>query len=455
MHYLSMDASKFLELADGLVFDSTGKHLDDLEIAIIQGVCENKKYADIAKEYGYTEGHVNDVASNLWQVFSGIVGQRVRKANFRSSLQIYQSSITSTASIVQQINAYSDLVINNNQDRDRNSLHRIALSSKYLKDIPAIDPFYGRREELNLLKRWIEEECRSILIVGASGIGKTALARQLLEEIADRFDCVLWQSLACQRSPIEFIDRNLIPALPMFSFSEIPSDLAHRISQITEYLLEHRCLIILDDLDRLFNARDLAGKFAKEHDEYQILLKRVIETNHQGVLFLVGREEPLTMSGVGHILKLGGLGKSGEEIFRARGLSEDNKWGDAISYLGGNPYYLSVVAIAIEKLFGGRVDEFCKYPELFLTAEIKSILDSQFDLLSQTEREAIANLSRELDPVTISRLLESSQISRSDVGNAILSLTRRGLIERLNIDREILFTLSPIIKQYSLLSLKP
>ena len=50
-------------------------------------------------------------------------------------------------------------------------------------------PIYDRSQELESLKQSIlTEQCRSIVIYGTAGIGKTALARQLLEDIKDNFD---------------------------------------------------------------------------------------------------------------------------------------------------------------------------------------------------------------------------------------------------------------------------
>jgi hypothetical protein len=45
----------------------------------------------------------------------------------------------------------------------------------------------------------------------------------------------------------------------------------------------------------------------------------------------------------------------------------------------GNPAYLESVSIATNKLFGGKASEFCKYEELFLTEDIKSMLAHQID----------------------------------------------------------------------------
>ena len=326
-----MNVSEVVSIADRLIFKSRKKHLNDLERSIIEGVCEGRKYKDIAIEHipPCGEAHVSEVAANLWKSVSESLGEDVKKSNFRSTIERYQFSIDSSTGFVHQINPLnvcSDITINNRSDRYSTQRHFIDKTVQHLKDIPDIVPFYGRNKELDLLKKWIlEEQCRSLIISGKIGIGKTALARQLLEQIKGEFDEIVWQSVGCKRSLIEFIDRNLLPSLSISSLPEPPLDLEARISLLIEYLRQHRCLIILDDLDRLFTSGELAGNYAAEYLEYQELFRRLRETNHQSCLLLLSREELSHLSGVNHSLLLGRLGEAGKEIFRAKGLTDKDK----------------------------------------------------------------------------------------------------------------------------------
>ena len=250
---------------------------------------------------------------------------------------------------------------------------------------------------------------------------------------------------------MEFIDRNLIASLNISALPEPPLDLEARLSLLLEHFREHRCLIVLDDLDRLFSSGELAGNYPEEYREYRELFRRFWETNHQSCLLLLSREEPSGMAGSVsnnssiHYLPLGGLGEGGREIFRAKGLSDEDRWDYAIEYLGGNPAYLKSVAIAIKKLFGGKVGEFCKYEELFLNEEIGSLLAHQFDQLSPAERKVIQSLASETIPINISRIIDSLNRSPADVGNAIVSLGRRGLVDRTETDDGTIFSLRSIV----------
>ena len=76
-----------LKYLDDLVFHQTGKHLDSLQRAILKGVLNGQKYADIAKEYKCTRGHAKDEAYALWQILSEVLGEDLNKSNFRGCIE--------------------------------------------------------------------------------------------------------------------------------------------------------------------------------------------------------------------------------------------------------------------------------------------------------------------------------------------------------------------------------
>jgi NB-ARC domain len=450
-----MDIAEALKIADNLVFASRNKHLNDLERSIIEGVCQGKKYSQIAQDNYCEQSHVNDVAASLWKSVSDAVGEQVKKTNFRSTIERYQSEHSASVGQV-SFNVCPQITLNNHSYNSYQQLAR-ANTPQYLKTIPDLVPFYRRNQELDSLKQWIlAEQARSIVISGTAGIGKTALARQLLEDIKDEFEEIVWQSLGCQRSVVDFIDRNLIASLNITALPEPPLDLEARLSLLLEHFREHRCLVILDDVDRLFSSGELAGNYTEEYREYRELFRRIWETNHQSCVLLLSREEPsefavmLGNNSSIHSLPLGGLGEGGREIFRAKGLSDEDRWDNAIDHLGGNPAYLESISIAINKLFGGKVAEFCKYEELYLTEDIKSLLNQQFSRLSVSEQAVIKFLASEDMPVTIAELIESLSLSPADVGNAIVSLVRRGLVDRTETADGTFFCLRSIVKKFTL-----
>ncbi len=63
-----MNVKEALAFADEVVFAKTGKHLDDMQVGVIEGVLKRQKYGDIAQELNCTEGYAKDVGYLLMGV---------------------------------------------------------------------------------------------------------------------------------------------------------------------------------------------------------------------------------------------------------------------------------------------------------------------------------------------------------------------------------------------------
>ncbi|TRV04403.1 MAG: hypothetical protein EWV41_17430 [Microcystis wesenbergii Mw_MB_S_20031200_S109] len=82
-----MNTQELTSYLDELLFSKTGEHLDSLQLSVIRGVLNGKKYADIAKEYNCSAGHVKDEAYKLWQLLSDTLGEDINKSNFCATVQ--------------------------------------------------------------------------------------------------------------------------------------------------------------------------------------------------------------------------------------------------------------------------------------------------------------------------------------------------------------------------------
>jgi hypothetical protein len=82
-----MDRAHILEFVDEVISANTGKHLNDLQGKIIQGILNRPKYSDIADTYGCTAGHAKDVGYKLLQLLSDVFGEPVDKGNLESVLE--------------------------------------------------------------------------------------------------------------------------------------------------------------------------------------------------------------------------------------------------------------------------------------------------------------------------------------------------------------------------------
>ncbi|WP_414578826.1 AAA-like domain-containing protein [Anabaena sp. CCY 9402-a] len=75
------------KLVDTIVFESTQKYLTDIEVKVLKGSWEGKKYDDIARELNLANTYIqNDVGAKLWKKLTEIIGEPVSKNNFRQAL---------------------------------------------------------------------------------------------------------------------------------------------------------------------------------------------------------------------------------------------------------------------------------------------------------------------------------------------------------------------------------
>jgi hypothetical protein len=80
-----MDVEEALEFADKLIFEKTGRHLNDLEREVFLGSWQGNTYEKI---YPLNPEYVEkDVGYKLWKKLSDVFGEKVTKKNFRGALE--------------------------------------------------------------------------------------------------------------------------------------------------------------------------------------------------------------------------------------------------------------------------------------------------------------------------------------------------------------------------------
>src|SRR6266568_4593815 len=106
--------------------------------------------------------------------------------------------------------------------------------------------FYGRQRELDLLSEWvIEERCRVVSVLGQGGIGKSALATQVMHRVAQDFEVVIWRSLRDVPSCEALLDSCLQVLAPQ-ELGGISSSLESRQGLLLECLRSRRVLLVYD-----------------------------------------------------------------------------------------------------------------------------------------------------------------------------------------------------------------
>lgn len=82
-----MNSEELLHWMDNVVFTKTGKRLDSVQTAILEGAWQRLKYEEIARTCYRSKSHVKNIASELWQTISDVLGEDINKMNVRSILE--------------------------------------------------------------------------------------------------------------------------------------------------------------------------------------------------------------------------------------------------------------------------------------------------------------------------------------------------------------------------------
>jgi hypothetical protein len=446
---VDMTVTEILHLVDQLVFKHTGKHLNNLQKNVVQGIWQGYTYSEMAKEFGYdSENHIGNVSRELYKILSEQLGEDINKSNFCWTIERLKYSLNSSQLVGIGINSNfhfcpldqaKDEFCNNNIDTSKESYYDLTLA-------PKIIHFSNRTTELQTLSDWLtNQNTRLISILGLSGIGKTTLVKKFVDINLQQFDVVIWKSLKLFRS----LDSVITEILTGINSEPMKTD--NKLTQLFIFLRQQRFLIVLDDVQELFTSGQFAGQYQSEYKDYKTFFTMMAEIDHQSSLILISQEQCQEMLCLDEelysikSLELEGINNT--TILTKLGLESDNNWLNLINLYEGNPAYLKNIANLIKTIFGGEVSEFLRQDSFIMTEDMKSKFDELFERLSPVEQQLVLELSQYNKPVSREDLRQALSLSSMDLINGLQSLSKRYLLKTTRGDK-IWFNLSPVFQEY-------
>lgn len=295
-------------------------------------------------------------------------------------------------------------------------------------EAPDVPSFFGRVQELNLLKELILfEKCRLIAIVGMKGIGKTRLSLKLrqggigktdlsltlAQSIHQEFDYVIWRSLL--NAPLL---KDLLPPIIKFFSNQQENDLSEEagplISKLLHYLKTRRCFIILDNVETILQAGKQTGQYREGFEAYGDLFQKIGEVPHQSCVLLTSREKPPEVRSLEgktqpvRSLELDGLSR--DDIRRLFAEIDDfqasnDDWQELVERYSGNPLALELAARYIAREYHGHIPTFLQAQRVFFD-DLNHLLHWHFTRLSEREKEVLFWLVVNREPATLEELQE-------------------------------------------------
>jgi hypothetical protein len=207
----------------------------------------------------------------------------------------------------------------------------------------------------------------------------------------------------------------------------------------------NKCLIILDDLQNLFDPNQLAGNYQSDYKKYKLLFKLIAEINHQSCFILLSREKPIDNI---FIVVLQGLGQESTEILQDHQLLDEETWENLINLYQGNPLWLELTASLIQDVFFGKVTEFLQPENPILGEALRQTLADEFQRLTEPEKIIIMELAKINSLVSLKEIQNKSFLPSSDSLNVIHSLIRRIILTTEKENGNIFLCLNPVLKSY-------
>jgi hypothetical protein len=370
----TMNFEEAVKVADAAVLASEGRHITDVEMAILRGSWENQTYEEMAEMTEYAANYLQrTVGHKFWKTLSKALGEEVSKTNFRTALERKWRYAQ---------NQRPGRLRPGAGTQPQRTKVQAAAKLEFPEGPVAVDsPFYVGRTP-------IESECyEAILQAGAlicikspKQMGKTSLLYRILERAKKQgYQTVRLNLLQAEKAVFSNLDKFLrwfcsyvsqkldIPAQLNDYWDEDRGSILSCTTYFEAHILEQidsPLVLALDEVDRVFQYPEIAEEFlpmlrswheeAKNREIWEKLRLVVVHsTEYYGKLdihqspFNVGLPVKLTdftLEQVENLARRHGL--DGAALVGEKGFSP------LLEMVGGHPY---LVRLALYHLADGSV----------------------------------------------------------------------------------------------------
>jgi hypothetical protein len=220
-HSPNMTSEPLFTVADEAILWHFGRHLTDVEAAILLGAIADQTYEQIAESSGYSISYVKrDVGPKLWRFLSDALGEDISKTNFRAAMERYASkSVMDVAEDAIAASAASTAASTPTTPIDKGNTVKVVVFNSHTENLPQAANLNGRSDrysDIYVERSPIESMCYEALlqpgslvrIKAPSLMGKTSLINRVLSQVEQQGYQVVSLSFDLADQCVHFKDIN-------------------------------------------------------------------------------------------------------------------------------------------------------------------------------------------------------------------------------------------------------